>query len=316
MEKCTPPVKAGCCGCCCLIVLLFLSITIVDQTQWCLKYDFWTSSISDVVYTDPGLKFIGPLNAKICYPNTNKYVYFRFNNDGNVQDGDIHKPPIQVRTKDGLVVALELEYVYKLRAQDLRAMYMLVGDDGFFSHLVHLSQGIVTDHSTVFTAEEFFGNRTLVSNIFEVELRKQLASRLFLDVQTLQLQPAHFPPKYSETIDKTQAQRQDIEVATQERTTKLIQKSTQLKSATKLAEILTVTADGDAQSLMIDNTAKVEQYAYQQEQEATGNSKVYQFFADAGGSSSAADNFMNYFTVNAFKDRSDAKKAIMVRPTA
>lgn len=313
------PLALGGCGCClivavALIVYLACSFKTVNQTDWCLKYDFWSESVTEVI-SQPGMKFIGMGNYLLCYPNTNKYVYFRnFPERGlgvSIDDDNLYLQPVVVRTRDGLNVNIELEFVYKFRMRDLETLYLLAGEkDRFFNHLHHLSEGIIDNFATNFTAVEFFNNRTQVSDLWLRQLTEQLGRLLYIDVQSLQLQPAHFPREYSDVIDRTQEHRQDIEVARQERQSVLIQKQTELQAERTLAGRLTIQAEAEAQRILYDNEAQVSQYLLRQRLTAEGYNHALQFF------SGDKDVFMDYLNVAALNQHSPDVKTVRVAATA
>jgi len=311
-------VVLGAAGCCCCLTIIFLivmistSIMVVEQTEWCLKYNWWSESVAEDPITQPGMKYIGMGNYLIRYPNTNKNVYFRKTGAVGVDEGDIRKGPIAVRTNDGLSVSLELEFTYRLRSERLRDLYMLVGEQQWFETIMFLSEGVIDNAATEFTAQEFYLNRTLIQSELTNRLREELDSKLYITLQTLQLQPAHFPDKYSNSIDETQTWNTDIEVAMQEQKTAIIKKETQLKTSRELAARLVVQANASAQEVTLNNQAEVTQFIYRQEKEAEGYQETLKFFAKENPST-AVDNLLNYMKVRALADHQDAKKTFKLQ---
>lgn len=198
------------------------------------------------------------------------------------QQGDIYRGPLAVRTQDGLAIQIEMEFAYTLIPERLRDLYMLVGPPGFQKQLVHLSEGILDNEATRFTAQEFFENRTMIQNEFQKALTAQLDAPLGMKVTTLQLQPAHFPVAYSQAITDTQVMTQDILVATQEQLTTKVDKETDLQQATKLAESRTIGAEAVAINIALQSDAHMDQFVYRQEQDAVGYRAVYDFFTNSG----------------------------------
>lgn len=299
----------------CLIVMLAMSFQKVEQSQWALRYNWWSESVGENPITQAGVQYLGVGNYLITFPSTNKYCYFRdFDNSFNPDKDDVFMPPITVRTNDGLKVKLEMEFVYRLQMAKLYDVYMLVGDQGFKNTMVHLSEGVITEHATKFSAQAFYGDRGEVADAFKDALTKILSDRLFIDVQSFQLQPAHFPPEYAKAIVETQEMKQDIQVALQENKTKFIQKTTLLKNAEELAHQIIIQADGDAQQTILANKAEVAQYSYRQQVLAEGYAKTFEFFGTGATGQDAVTNFLSYMKLEALKAHNGSAKTIKLSP--
>merc|ERR1712232_793984 len=136
--------------------MLFMSFQKVEQSQWALRYNSWSESVGEDPITQAGVQYLGVGNYLITFPSTNKYCYFRdFDNSFNPDRDDVFMPPITVRTNDGLKVKLEMEFVYRLQMANLYHVYMLVGDSGYKNTMVHLSEGVITEYATNFSAQAF-----------------------------------------------------------------------------------------------------------------------------------------------------------------
>jgi len=233
-------------GCCCfviaIIIVLATSFKTVDQSEWCLKYYWWSESVDPEPLVEPGIVMVGLGNYLISFPNTNKYCYFRqFDASLTPNEGDSYNRPLNVRTSDGLAIKLELEFVYRLQQQNLFKLYELLGDDAsgkpaYTSSMVHVAMGVIDTWATNFSAKDFYTDRGNVATVFKLKLTEELGKLLHIDVMSFQLQPAHFPDAFANAIIETQEKKQDIEVARQERTTKKIQKESELKNEQSLAK--------------------------------------------------------------------------------
>eukprot|EP00440_Ansanella_granifera_P009900 gb/GFBE01010730.1/.p1 GENE.gb/GFBE01010730.1/~~gb/GFBE01010730.1/.p1 ORF type:complete len:317 (+),score=101.29 gb/GFBE01010730.1/:1-951(+) len=311
-------VLAGGCGCCCLfvialIVMLAMSFAKVETSQWALRYNWWSESVGKEPITQAGVQYVGVGNYLITFPATNKYCYFRnFDNSFTPDKDDVFQPPITVRTNDGLKVRLEMEFVYRLQMANLYHLYMLVGNAGYRNTMVHLAEGVITEHATKFSAQAFYGDRGDVADAFKAAITEALAKHLFIDVQSFQLQPAHFPQAYAAAIVETQEMKQDIQVAEQENKTKVIRKQTELFNARQLANQIIIKAEGNAQQILLANQADVAQYKYRQQVLAEGYSKALDFF----GGQDAVPHFLEYMKLEALKAHNSTAKTIKLNPIA
>jgi len=307
-------------GCCLAVFIVFLFVFVstgfdkVEQSQCALKYYWWTESVETKPIVTPGVTWVGMGNYLIVFPSTNKYVYFRdFSHAMERTEGDVYKSPIRVRTNDGLDIQLELDFSYRLQQNKLWDLYNLVGDEGWQPTLVHVARGVIDNWSTMFSAQDFYGERSKVQDRFQEELTKTLSSHLFIDVQSLLLQPAHFPKPYHEAIIYTQEMKQDIQKALQERKTRIIVKETELNNTRELAKKITVDASGEGEAIQISNDASINQYLYRQQKLAEGYSKAIPFF-QAEGPQGGMDSFMAYLKLEALKAHNDSAKMVRMTP--
>merc|ERR1719384_3066888 len=104
-------------------------------------------------------------------------------------------------------------------------------------------------------------------------MTKILSEKLFIDVESFQLQPAHFPKDYAQAIVETQENKQDIQVAEQQVLTRRIQKQTELDNRRAYAKKITIDAEGDAQSMRLEAEAEAAQQVYRQRVIAQGYAK-------------------------------------------
>ncbi|CAE7944123.1 unnamed protein product, partial [Symbiodinium sp. KB8] len=260
-----------------------------------------------------GLHFVGLGSYLLLFPATSKYCYFR-NFDGSFQptQEDVYEKPLIVRTSDGLKVTLELEFVFRLQMNNLRSLYMLVGAESYQNTLVHIASGTIAAHATNFSAQAFYGDRGGVASAFQEALTQELAQRLYINVMSFQLQPAHFPKEYAAAIVETQEMKQDIQVAEQENKTKVIRKQTELFSARQLAHQIVIKAEGDAQQTLVSNQADVAQFKYRQQVLAEGYARALQFFSASG--QDAVPEFLSYMKLEAFKAHDNSKKTVKLTP--
>jgi len=310
--------SAGCCCCLtfiCILIFIGLGFKKVESSQWALVYDWWAESVREDAITQAGLHFVGLGSYLLLFPATSKYCYFR-NFDGSFQptQEDVYEKPLVVRTSDGLKVTLELEFVFRLQMNNLRSLYMLVGAESYQNTLVHIASGTIAAHATNFSAQAFYGDRGGVASAFQEALTQELAQRLYINVMSFQLQPAHFPKEYAAAIVETQEMKQDIQVAEQENKTKVIRKQTELFSARQLAHQIVIKAEGDAQQTLVSNQADVAQFKYRQQVLAEGYARALQFFSASG--QDAVPEFLSYMKLEAFKAHDNSKKTVKLTPVS
>jgi regulator of protease activity HflC (stomatin/prohibitin superfamily) len=306
--------------------MLSTSLTTLDQTEWALKYDWWQESIGEEQLVQPGMMWVGMGNYLLRFPNTNKNVYFK-RESTDAGEGDISRPPISVRTYDGLIVDLQLEITYRLNIEHIRDLYMLVGEGGdcpastqcgWHSFLVHVTMGVIDNLATSFNARDFYVNRTTVSEIFDAELSKVLSSQLFIDLQTLQLQDVDFSQAkaYEKSIVDTSNWERSIGIVRQTQLTKRIQQETLYLTAQKLANTTIINAQGDAAQTELNNVAEVTQFKYRQLQDAKGYKQQLDEFRTTLPEAQAIGSFLNYMQTRALAKHAQNKLTFKLADTA
>jgi len=281
-------------GCCCFwviffIVLLSISLKTLEQGHYGLVFSHYQQNVIGDPLTDPGIKWVGPLNGLVRYPSVNQMIYF-VKRRGKTGDHEIRIPPITSRTYDGLVVDVELSFQWSLQSAHLKSMFTLLGGaedllygervqdkPGFTAALVRFAQGSLTKVCSDYTAAQFFANQTNVENQMLIELKATFnkpQKGLVVNVAGLQLRSVDLPDAYEGSIAETQKQEQDQKTATAERNTKLMQLSTVQMKSRNLQDQLMVDAKADAKNIMETNDAWVDQYIFYQKKQAESNRVV------------------------------------------
>ena len=148
-------IKIGCCilSTITVIVLLAVSFRTLDINEYGLDYSSISKTI-DSKALQGGFHFLGVGHSFIKYPSTFQTIEFSKELKSN-------GPPIKSRTSDGLEVAIEISFQYRLQYTQLYDLYMTFGtkyDLIFQKYAID----ILTDATTQYTAYEFFMDRTSI----------------------------------------------------------------------------------------------------------------------------------------------------------
>merc|ERR1719350_1909499 len=106
----------------------------------------------------------------------------------------------------------------------------------------------LTEDATLFTATEFFRERTLIGKNMEEGLKKDFEDKLHSTIFSFQLRTVNLPDEFEKAIQNTEVQKQ--------------------------AQVRANQADGFAQSVMLDNQADIAQFTAQQERSADSYAAV------------------------------------------
>jgi len=282
------------CGCCCfwlIFFIIFLSISMktLEQGHFGLVYSHYKQNVVGEPVTDPGIKWVGPLNSLVRFPSVNQMIYF-VKRQGKTGDHEIRMPPVTSRTHDGLMVEVEISFQWSLQAAYLKDIYLLLGGaedvlykervqdkPSFTAALVRFAQGSLTKVCSDYTAAQFFANQTNVENQMLIELKATFnrpQKGLVVEVAGLQLRSVDLPDAYEGSIADTQKEEQDYKTALAEVNTKKTQLSTVQMQSRNKQEQLMVDAKANAKNILETNNAWVDQYVFYQKKQAGANKAV------------------------------------------
>jgi len=179
----------------------------------------------------------------------------------------VNANPIEVRSRDGLVLTLDVSFQYTLSSDglDILALYMRWEND-YASAYEKIARNIIRDVSADFDAFQFFFNRSLI-----VADTVTAMSSYFVNIGAIinqvQLLNIYLPSTFNAAIQETEITRTKISQASVDRETVIIQAGTDLLAAQKQAEVLIVQANTRAASVTLQKTqeAAVQKQIIEQE---------------------------------------------------
>ena len=244
-----------------LIVFVSISWDSVEYTEYGLDYSGFGKTviarqIDRVTYTS-GIHIIGIGHSFIKYPRTIQTVEF-----SNSKDAD--RRQIVSRTSDGLEVLLEISFQYTIIQEKLFDLHMSFGED-FRRTMINYSIDLITDISTVYSANEFFKDRAKIGTEMQKKLNDTLSKTVFVSVQYFQLRDVDLPDPFELAIEKSQVKTQDIEKAKAEVEKAKIEAGTSeiladMNTKCTVVRCIQNIAGGEAQTITNLNKAMVDAY--------------------------------------------------------
>jgi Holliday junction resolvasome RuvABC endonuclease subunit len=252
------------------LFIALAGIKSVEITEYGLAANMITRKVEKRPYLS-GRYWIGPWAHFIKFPSVVKTIQF---SDSKLQDdlgideqGD---PMLRSRTADGLDVTIELSFQYQLHMEKLYSLYTTFGEGRNFHDLfVRVAIDRLTEIATEYTANEFFVDRTRIGKSMEKLLKADFESRLYATIFSFQLRAVGLPDEFEKAIQKTEVQKQDVHVAEAEQMSTKVALETELMKAQRRTKVKANTAEGIAESVMLENTADIKQFKQTQEKAAT-----------------------------------------------
>jgi len=239
-----------------VIVLILVGVAIgipmsmgkVDATEVAFRQNRFTGVVDfDNVYT-VGLHWNGFNWRFIKFDISARTIDFA------QEDGDEYQ--LTSRTKDGLAISLEVSFQYKLQVDNVAELYVEYLNE-YEMQYVRVARDALRDAVSLYTAIEFFNNRTVIGDYMEEVLTEELAV-YYADVVALQLRRVDLPDTFEAALENVEVARQDYEVALREQEAAVVRAETSIIEAEALAQINIIEASANAESLIIYTSAVAE----------------------------------------------------------
>lgn len=143
----------------------------------------------------PGRRFSGPAGNVILFP--------RF--DANVEY--VGQDPITPRVRDGQIISIDLSFQYHIPRESLAPIYRL-HKESFEITLRNLARSILRDEASKYASQEFFDNRTFISE----QMRKRMViegSERLIKITGFQIRNVLLPKQLTDNLINVQVQRQE-----------------------------------------------------------------------------------------------------------
>jgi len=251
------------------LFIIFGGIQSVEITEYGLKSNMITRKVDKEPYMS-GRYWIGPWCHFIKFPAVVKTIQFsdaRMQSDlGIDEQGD---PMLRSRTADGLDVTIELSFQYQLHEDRIYNLYTTFGAGRDFHDLfVRVAIDRLTEIATEYTANEFFVDRTRIGKAMEKQLKEDFEQKLYATIFSFQLRSVGLPDEFEKAIQKTEVKKQDVHVAEAEMESTKVALETELMKAKRRTRVKENNAEAFSESVMLENTADIEQFQATQEKAA------------------------------------------------
>jgi len=246
MASKAPFIFGGVFGGCALIVIIILisvSFSKIEMTEVGLLYSHASRRIDREKLYTAGRYYVGVGGEFITFPITQQ---------------EMHLPIFESRTRDGLLVSLDVSLNYKVDKdfEKILAIFDHFGHhyDGFLSRL---AMNIIRDASAKFSAYEYSMNRSVVNTEMDREITDDM-SALGFTLDSVQLLNVEFPAAFSQSLQDTRMAQQAVTQAEMNKTATKVQLEGQLANADERAKGIRVKAQSEALGISQDAQAEAQ----------------------------------------------------------
>lgn len=169
-------------------------------------------------------------------------------------------PPLQARTKDGLVATLDVSFNFKLIAEidKVSRLYLEFGEmDEVRTAYNRIARNWVRVVAARYTAREFFFNRTQIQGDMLITLDEQL-QEAYGQVDSLQFLQLALPTRVEDAQNRQVTAQQEVDEANNERDVAIIEARTTVLRAAEEAKVIVLEAQATAREIEANTEASIE----------------------------------------------------------
>ncbi|MFW9778541.1 MAG: SPFH domain-containing protein [Candidatus Heimdallarchaeota archaeon] len=227
----------------------FLAFDSLSYNQYGLNYDNVTHEIESKVYEN-GLYHLGLFHNFLKFPRTVQTIEFF----GSLGAPGTSSGPLNSRTKDGLLINVQLAFQYRLRKEDILNLFRTFGLE-YEERYVGQARTTLRDVASFYNAIEFFNNRTSIGDTMMEKLKDDL-DIMFADVMFFQLREIDLPDEFEEALKQVQIAQQEYQIAIYEQEATIVRAQTAIIEAQAQANITIISGEAEAQAFLITMEAQ------------------------------------------------------------
>lgn len=270
-------------------VLYRLFFRRVPLGEFAMKFSHWSQDVHGDPITEPGINWVGLFNGIVRWPSVQQMLYFDDFGDWEPGVGEISRPKLSARTRDGLKIELKVSIQWSLEVDKLLGLYRILGGaedlleqepipgkPGYAEAMTRYSWNTLGEVCADFTARDIFENVTKVQESMLGAMQVGLSGEgnMSISVAEVHLRTVELPSAYSSAIAETKKEEQDYFTAAAERATKSLQRERTVMLSRKKQEELKLQALATAEQTRISSAAYVRQYTSFQKEHVDAYSRI------------------------------------------
>jgi len=229
------------------VLVLACSWDTVEPTEWGLKYNSLSKSITNDTIYDGGRYLVWPLHSFITFPRTIKTVEFSNRKGAQSQ-------PLRTRTAEGLALELHISFQYKLIAKQIPALYSMSNID-YEATFVRIARDTILQAAGSYEAPKYWESRAKIADDMHEELNREL-QKAHANCVDLQLLRIELPGSYENSIVETQVEVQNSKMKKYEQDAAIIRQQINIMRSQTTQDMQILNATAQAKAYQIRKTAE------------------------------------------------------------
>lgn len=218
----------------------FSGLEKLDTNQFGLARSTWSGEVeTDMVY-EAGMHWIGLFKEFIAFPSIQQTITY-YTSESNAVTG---------RTQDGLAISLDISFQYQLLKEGIAYLYTTMGES-YDSIFWQFARDVIRDVASLYTAIEFFNNRTVIGTDMEMSMVEEFNLEYNVNIPAYQLLQIDLPDTFEQALERAEVARQEIEIALLEQEKALIEAETLILIAQAQYNVTIIEAQAEADAFII-----------------------------------------------------------------
>ena len=220
----------------------------VNTNKYGLDRSVFTGKVNtDRVY-EAGMHYIGVGHEFIEFPIAQQTIKYYTSEDNSVTG----------RTQDGLAISLDISFQYQLTKESIIDIYKNHGTD-YEGVFWQFARDVIRDVASLYTAIDFFNNRTSIGRAIEESMEAEFFSEFFeILVPAFQLLQIDLPDTFEDALERAEVARREIEIVQLQQQTALIEAETKILEAQAQYNVTLIEAQADADAFLTIINAQAE----------------------------------------------------------
>lgn len=287
--------------CCCVtlivtIVLLAVSWSVLEPTEWGLKFNGITMTMDDSEVYTSGRIYVGVGGSFYRFPRSLTYVEF----------SSAKRNALDVWSQDGQQIFVECSFYYALRGDKIHDIFYTYGQD-IGTVVTYMAAETIRNVATAYTTLDFFTNRSAIDAEMQVRLSARLNADAFSTIEQFNLLGIDVPDAFDSAIINKVITGQDVLTLEQLRQSQVIRSQITIVNATAAANVTTLNANAAATGLIVTQTTAANNFLTLQSARAAELLRLFR-----GLNFTTADQILQYMHTEVVRGAAVAKTTLAV----
>eukprot|EP00405_Crypthecodinium_cohnii_P016718 CAMPEP_0206449498 /NCGR_PEP_ID=MMETSP0324_2-20121206/18124_1 /ASSEMBLY_ACC=CAM_ASM_000836 /TAXON_ID=2866 /ORGANISM="Crypthecodinium cohnii, Strain Seligo" /LENGTH=396 /DNA_ID=CAMNT_0053918885 /DNA_START=146 /DNA_END=1336 /DNA_ORIENTATION=- len=232
-----------------LLILTILSMSSVAPTEYGLRYNRFTKTVSTSYVYRGGRHLVGPFSLLMPFPATRQNIEF------SARTGAA-SGPLSTRTREGLALKLHFVFQYQLIRDQVPDLYKLAASN-YEQLFAKVARDVLLKSAAHYNAPQYWTERTKIGEEMH-NLVNQALSASHATCSGLQIMIIELPDTYEQSIIATQVNKQQMYTKENEQKAALIRAQIAVMVAEYEKNVTVTIAGANADAARVRQSAEAE----------------------------------------------------------